>query len=77
MQSELHTLAVMDLNPLMWACLILVAVLGPLFTLWWWKIGDKWADAEHRRFQDKPDTREKVVMKPTSRPLDPPPAQED
>lgn len=57
------TLAVMNLDTLMWTCLVLVLVLGPLFTLWWWKIGDKWADAEHKRFHEKPDTREKVVMK--------------
>ncbi|MDX2117127.1 MAG: hypothetical protein SFY96_02980 [Planctomycetota bacterium] len=64
------TLAVMNLDTLMWTCLVLVLVLGPLFTLWWWKIGDKWADAEHKRFHEKPDTRDRVIVK--TPPTDPP-----
>ncbi len=24
---------------------------GVVFTLWWWKLADKWASAENRRFR--------------------------
>lgn len=65
MHGSLNTLALMNLDTLMWTCLVLVVLLGPPFTLWWWKLGDKWADGEHKRFHAKPDTREKVVMKST------------
>ena len=41
---------------------VLVVVLGVPFTLWWWKQADKWADAEHRRFSVKTDTRERIVV---------------
>ncbi|MGD9789900.1 MAG: hypothetical protein AB7Q00_03450 [Phycisphaerales bacterium] len=40
----------------------LILLLGVPFTLWWWKLADKWADAEHRRFRDKKDERERVVV---------------
>ncbi len=40
----------------------LILLLGVPFTLWWWKLADKWADAEHRRFRDKKDDRERVVV---------------
>lgn len=36
---------------------------GTLFTLWWWKQADKWADGEHKRFKVKEDPRPKVVVK--------------
>lgn len=48
----------------MWIVMILVVALGVPFTLFWWKQADKWADSEHRRLKDKPDTRDKVVIKP-------------
>ncbi len=34
--------------------LVIVAVGGVFITLSWWKIADRWADAEHKRFE-KPD----------------------
>lgn len=43
---------------------VLVVVVGVPFTLWWWKQADKWADAEHRRFAVKTDTRERIVVLP-------------
>jgi hypothetical protein len=48
---------------LMWIIMGLVVIIGVPFTLWWWKQADKWADSEHRRFKEKPDTRNKVVIK--------------
>lgn len=36
-----------------WILAVLIAVLGVPFTLWWWKIGDRWADEEHKRFKPK------------------------
>lgn len=47
----------------MWVIMGLIVVIGIPFTLWWWKQADKWADAEHKRFKVKPDTRERVVVK--------------
>lgn len=41
---------------------VLVFVIGIPFTLWWWKQADKWADAEHRRFEVKSDPRERIVV---------------
>lgn len=49
---------------MMWILIGATLLLGVPFTLWWWKIADKWADAEHKRFKDKPDTRERVIVKP-------------
>jgi hypothetical protein len=46
-----------------WIVIILVIVLGIPFTLWWWKYADKWADSEHKRFKEKPDTRDRIVVK--------------
>jgi hypothetical protein len=34
--------------------MVLVVVLGVPFTLWWWKIADRWASDEHKRFKPKP-----------------------
>lgn len=34
------------------ACL---AVVGSLLTLLWWRVGDQWADEEHRRFRSGGD----------------------
>lgn len=45
--------------------IVLVVVGGTAFTLWWWRIADRWADSEHKRFAPKIDTREKVVVKRT------------
>lgn len=42
-----------------------ILLIGPPFTLWWWKVGDKWADAEHKRFKPKAEDSsvERVVVK--------------
>jgi hypothetical protein len=42
---------------------VIFTVLGVPFTLWWWKLADRWADDEKKRFKVKPDRREKVVVK--------------
>ncbi len=47
-----------------WIIAIGIVVIGPPFTLWWWKMGDKWADAEHKRFKPKAaEPVEKVVVR--------------
>ena len=39
-----------------WIVMALVIVLSVPVTLAWWKIADRWADEEHRRFgRDKQD----------------------
>lgn len=45
--------------------MVIVAVLliGPPFTIWWWKQADKWADAEHKRFKPKVDDTPRIVVK--------------
>lgn len=48
---------------LMWGIGGLVVVVGIPFTLWWWKVADKWADAEHKRFKVHEDRRERVVVR--------------
>ncbi len=46
-----------------WIIVILTALLGPPFVLWWWKFADRWADAEHKRFKPKaPDPDEQRVV---------------
>lgn len=61
-----------SLSPLVWAIMALIIIIGVPFTLWWWKVADKWADSEHKRFKPTVDTRERVVIK-TSPPADSPP----
>lgn len=46
----------------MWIVIVGIAVIAPPFTLLWWRQADKWADAEHKRFKVKADTRERVVV---------------
>jgi hypothetical protein len=46
----------------MWIVIVGIAVIAPPFTLLWWRQADKWADAEHKRFKVKVDTRERVVV---------------
>lgn len=47
--------------------LVLIFVIGIPFTLWWWKMADRWADAEHKRFKPKADAEpvDRVVIKTT------------
>ena len=33
--------------------MVLVVVIGVPFTLWWWKIADRWASDEHKRFKPR------------------------
>ncbi|MBI1190132.1 MAG: hypothetical protein GC200_05550 [Tepidisphaera sp.] len=56
-----------SLSPVVWFIMALIVIFGIPFTLWWWKIADQWADAEHKRFKPKTDTRERIQIKsPTS-----------
>lgn len=45
--------------------LVLIFLVGIPFTLWWWKMADRWADAEHKRFKPKGPGQpvERVVLK--------------
>lgn len=49
--------------------LILIFVVGVPFTLWWWKMADRWADTEHKRFKPRgPATPvEKVIIRDPGR----------
>lgn len=46
------------MNWVFWLVLSVILALGAGFgTLIWWKVGDQWADAEHKKFgprQDQP-----------------------
>jgi hypothetical protein len=53
----------LSFSTVMWILMIATVVVGVPFTLWWWKMADKWADAEHRRFKPRPDRRERIVVK--------------
>jgi cytochrome c biogenesis factor len=36
---------------IMIAVIVIVLVGGAIFTLWWWRLADKWANAENKRFK--------------------------
>ncbi|MCK6476249.1 MAG: hypothetical protein L6Q35_05400 [Phycisphaerales bacterium] len=52
---------------IMIAVILIVLVGGGIFTLWWWRLADKWAHAEQRRFRKaglRPgDEPKRVVLK--------------
>ena len=54
--------------------MVLVVLLGVPFVLWWWRIADKWADEEARRFGRGPadidKNKDAVVIKDFDRPDD-------
>ncbi|MDX2146975.1 MAG: hypothetical protein SFZ23_05585 [Planctomycetota bacterium] len=66
-------------DPVMWVVIAAILILGPVFTYWWWKIADRWADAEHRRFRAQPDQplqeENRVVIR--DEPVNPPPPAPD
>lgn len=41
------------LGAIIWAAVVLL--LGVPFVLAWWRIADRWADEEHKRFRERPD----------------------
>jgi hypothetical protein len=43
----------MDL-PIVIGVVLFIAVAGSLVALWWWKIADRWAADEHKRFKTRP-----------------------
>lgn len=49
--------------------LVLIFAVGIPFTLWWWKMADRWADAEHKRFKPKTSGTpvERVVIREPGR----------
>lgn len=37
----------------------IVIIIGAVpATLWWWRIADRWADSEHKRFKPKEKSRD-------------------
>lgn len=52
--------------------LLIVLVGGVVFTLWWWRLADRWANAENRRFKKaglRPgEEPKKVVVKGFDKP---------
>lgn len=38
-------------GPILWA--VVALALGTPFVLIWWKVADRWADEEHKRFKPK------------------------
>lgn len=48
---------------LMWIIMGATVLFGIPFTLWWWRIADRWADSEHKRFRTVPDRRERIVVR--------------
>jgi hypothetical protein len=58
------------MTPGEWLVVGIVLVGALIFTLLWWKLADKWADAEHKRFKrgPKPDEPERVVIKKPTEP---------
>ena len=59
---------------LMIVSMVLTVVIGVPFVLWWWKIADRWADDEAKRFGRVKDAEEQqdeaVVIKDFDRPAD-------
>lgn len=57
---------------IMIAVILIVLVGGVVFTLWWWKLADRWANAEHRRFRRqglRPGGEpRKVIIRSTDKP---------
>lgn len=53
------------MKPWQWVVTLVITVGAVFFTLAWWKLADKWADAEHKRFggSKKGDGKEHVVIK--------------
>ncbi|MBX3322299.1 MAG: hypothetical protein KF757_04860 [Phycisphaeraceae bacterium] len=53
---------------------IVLSVLGAILTIVWWRVGDQWADEEHRRFKSNhgPDNTTHTVI-PNFRRDDTPP----
>lgn len=54
--------------------MVLIVALGVPFTLWWWKQADKDEAPMHRRFQEPPDQRERIVLPRAPRQSDTQPA---
>lgn len=49
---------------------LLVLVVLTVLTLAWWKIGDQWADNEHKRFGPKDVDRQQPGVVPDDQPGD-------
>ncbi|GJM19816.1 MAG: hypothetical protein DHS20C14_20290 [Phycisphaeraceae bacterium] len=54
---------------LWWVVFIVVLIVAlTVLTLAWWRIGDQWADAEHKRFGPKAADRQAPTVIRTDRP---------
>jgi hypothetical protein len=54
--------SISGLTVVMWVSVALSAVIGVPFTLWYWKRIDQGARPGERRFKDKVDDRERVII---------------
>ena len=58
-----------------WIVIAVITVGAVVFTLVWWRIADKWADAEHKRFgtpkDQSPQDRIVIKMPKPGEPVDP------
>jgi len=64
-EARVNTLANTTMNIAEWGVVLIVVVGALVFTLAWWKIADRWADSEHKRFGrgKNAETIERVVIK--------------
>ena len=54
------------METLQWVVAGIVLIGATAFVLVWWRIGDRWADEEHRKFPQKRsphEGKEKIVIK--------------
>jgi len=54
--------SISGLTVVMWVSVVLSAVIGVPFTLWYWKRIDQGAKPGERRFKEKVDDRERVTI---------------
>ena len=67
-EASVNTLANTTVNFAEWGVVLIVVVGAFIFTLAWWKIADRWADSEHKRFGSGKSAEpvERVVIKKTA-----------
>lgn len=45
----------------LWITTIVIGALSVPFILVWWRLGDRWADSEHKRFKPRPGQTDRRV----------------
>jgi len=64
-----NVLANTTMNFAEWGVVLVILVGAFIFTLAWWKIADRWADSEHKRFgrgKSAEPVERVVIKKPAS-----------